>query len=137
MEKKIYSTTVVNKGGREGATVLPDGSALYDIALPGTKLENGLTDPERLFAAAYSSCFNQALTVAKERFSIAAHSIVSATVDLYEEEDATFSLGVKLSIQMPNVSKKQAELVVKYADRICPYSRALRNNVLVEFEIEN
>ncbi|MBS6193768.1 hypothetical protein AB1I58_07230 [Enterococcus hirae] len=60
MGKKIYSTTVLNKGGREGTTTLPDGTFLYDIVMPGSKLENGVTDPERLFAAAYGSCFNQA-----------------------------------------------------------------------------
>ncbi|MDT2600971.1 Ohr family peroxiredoxin [Enterococcus hulanensis] len=137
MTKKIYSTTVLNRGGREGSATLPDGTHLYDIALPGTKLENGLTDPERLFAAAYSACFNQALTVAKEKMGIETTTIVETTVDLYELNDNTFMLGVKLTVTVPNVSKANAEHMVNYADRICPYSRALRNNIKVEISVES
>ncbi|MGM0172907.1 Ohr family peroxiredoxin [Enterococcus sp. DIV0800] len=137
MEKKIYSTTVLNSGGREGTTTLIDGTFLYDIAMPGTKLENGLTDPERLFAAAYSSCFNQALAVAKDKMGIDTNTVVATTVDLYEMEDHTFTLGVKLTITVPNVSKANAEHMVKYANSICPYSRALRNNIKFEINVEN
>lgn len=132
MDEKIYSTTVLNNGGREGSTTLPDGTPLYDIAMPGTKLENGLTDPERLFAAAYSSCFNQALTVAKEKMGIDTGSTVSTTVDLYKMEDDTFTIGVKLTVTFPNISRANAEHLVNYADNICPYSRALRNNIKKE-----
>ena len=137
MEKKIYSTTVLNKGGREGSTTLLDGTFLYDIAMPGTKLKNGLTDPERLFAAAYGSCFNQALTVAKEKMGIDASTVVATTVDLYEMNDHTFTIGVKLVVTVPNISKANAEHMVNYANSICPYSRALRNNIHFEISIEN
>lgn len=137
MDKMIYSTTVINKGGREGDVTLLDGTPLYDIAMPGTKLENGLTDPERLFAAAYSSCFNQALTVAKGKMGIEASTDVETTVDLYELEDGTFTIGVKLTVTVSDVSKTNAEFMVNYAEQICPYSRALRNNVKVAINIES
>ncbi|MDB1654096.1 Ohr family peroxiredoxin [Enterococcus durans] len=135
MDKKIYSTTVINEGGREGTTRLPDGTSLYNVAMPGTKLEMGLTDPERLFAAAYSSCFNQALSVAKEKMGIDTKTIVETTVDLYEMKDQTFTIGIKLTIHIPNVSKLNAEQMVNYADRICPYSRAVRNNIKFEINV--
>ncbi|MBS6193767.1 hypothetical protein AB1I58_07235 [Enterococcus hirae] len=63
--------------------------------------------------------------------------VVATTVDLYEMEDHTFTIGVNLTVTVPNVSKPNANHMVKYANSICPYSRALRNNVRIEINVEN
>ena len=55
--KKIYETTIINTGGRAGEVHSPDKSFSYAVASPGVKKEN-TTNPEQLFAAAYSACFS-------------------------------------------------------------------------------
>ncbi len=49
---------MTNKGGRSGEVEAPDGSLSLKIAPPGA---GDATNPEQLFAAGYSSCFNSAL----------------------------------------------------------------------------
>ena len=58
--KKIFSTKMINIGGRNGEVHSPDKSFNLDIVAPGRKVE-GATNPEQLFAAGYSACFNSAL----------------------------------------------------------------------------
>ena len=44
----------------------PDKSFSYAVASPGVKKEN-TTNPEQLFAAAYSACFNGALELVMDQ----------------------------------------------------------------------
>ena len=64
--KKIYETTIINTGGRAGEVHSPDKSFSYAVASPGVKKEN-TTNPEQLFAAAYSACFNGALELVMDQ----------------------------------------------------------------------
>ncbi len=59
--KKIYSTKMINTGGRTGEVHAPDNSIQFQVVQPGQKVE-GATNPEQLFAAGFSSCFNSALS---------------------------------------------------------------------------
>lgn len=52
--KKIFSTKMINIGGRNGEVHSPDKSFNLDIVAPGRKVE-GATNPEQLFAAGYSA----------------------------------------------------------------------------------
>ncbi|EUJ33101.1 putative organic hydroperoxide resistance protein OhrA [Listeria cornellensis FSL F6-0969] len=61
--KKLYETTVINTGGRKGEVHSPDNIFFQDIASPkelGGEGGSG-SNPEQLFAAGYSACFNSAL----------------------------------------------------------------------------
>ena len=58
--KKIYSVKMTNTGGRAGEVFSDDHSLDLKIAAPGSK-QAGATNPEQLFAAGYSACFNSAL----------------------------------------------------------------------------
>ncbi|RAV24715.1 hypothetical protein DQE84_14170, partial [Staphylococcus warneri] len=59
--KKIYSTSILNKNGRSGSTFLPSGEKFMYIVSPGERLDQNISNPEQLFAASYSACFNQAI----------------------------------------------------------------------------
>ena len=56
---------MINTGGRNGEVHSPDKSFNLDIVAPGRKVE-GATNPEQLFAAGYSACFNSALDYIKK-----------------------------------------------------------------------
>ncbi len=64
--KKIYETTIINTGDVQEKFTHRDKSFSYAVASPGVKKEN-TTNPEQLFAAAYSSCFNGALELVMDQ----------------------------------------------------------------------
>ena len=125
--KKIYETTIINTGGRAGEVHSPDKSFSYAVASPGVKKEN-TTNPEQLFAAAYSACFNGALELVEGK------STVTARVSLFQGEDG-FSVGAELEVHIDGVDQAKAEELVKKAHEICPYSKATRNNIDVKLTV--
>jgi osmotically inducible protein OsmC len=132
--KKIYETAITNIGGREGEVHSADNSFSYAVTSPGRKKDNA-TNPEQLFAAAYSACFNSALEMVLEKEGIQAESTVTARVSLYQDEEGGFNVGVQLETHIEGVSEEQAHDLVEKAHQVCPYSRATRNNIEVDLVI--
>lgn len=135
MMKKIYSTTIINTGGREGEVFSPDKSFSYQVTSPGPHQENK-TNPEQLFAAAYSSCFNSALELVMAKEGINSKSTVKATVSLYSDDSSGFQVGVVLSVAIPEVDHETAKKLVQAAHEVCPYSKATKGNITVKLEVE-
>ena len=131
--KKIYETTIINTGGRAGEVHSPDKSFSYAVASPGVKKEN-TTNPEQLFAAAYSACFNGALELVMDQEKVEGKSTVTARVSLFQGEDG-FSVGAELEVHIDGVDQAKAEELVKKANEICPYSKATRNNIDVKLTV--
>ncbi len=127
--KKLYSTTMVNTGGRSGKVAAPDGSLSLNIAPPGGNADT--TNPEQLFAAGYSSCFNSALELVMQREKVQGDSTVTAIVSLYEREAFDFIIGVELQGHIEGVSKEQTQELLEKAHMVCPYSKATRGNIEV------
>lgn len=73
MANPLFTSTVTAVGGREGKVESPDGVIKLDLAMPGTPRAKQLsqaTNPEQLFAAGYSACFDSALQlIAKKNAS--------------------------------------------------------------------
>ncbi len=51
---------------------------------------------------------------------------------LGKREDGGFMIGVRLTVTLRGVSQHDAETIAEKAHTICPYSHALRGNVVVE-----
>lgn len=128
--KKLYSTTMKNTGGRAGEVSAPDNSLSLKIAPPGSGVADA-TNPEQLFAAGYSSCFNSALELVLKRENIKAASTVTAIVSLYEKEQFDFIVGVELEGHIEGVSKEETQALLEKAHLVCPYSKATRGNIEV------
>lgn len=128
--KTIYSTTMTNTGGREGESTAPDHSLDLKIARPGTDVP-GATNPEQLFAAGFSACFNSALSLVMLKERLRAPSTVSATVTLYEQAEQDFIIGVELEGHIEGVSPEQTQELLEKAHQVCPYSKATRGNIQV------
>jgi osmotically inducible protein OsmC len=95
------------------------------------------TNPEQLFAAAYSACFNGALQLVLERARVKYESSkVTAIVSLVEDPiDKGLKLSARIQAAIDGVDKETAEKYVKLAHNICPYSKAVKGNVEVEIEV--
>lgn len=134
--KVLYEATMTNTGGREGRVEAPDQSLALNIAAPEKKVENA-TDPEQLFAAGYSSCFNGALELMLKRGRASYESTtVTAKVRLLEDpEDKGFRIGATLICHIEGMPLDEAREYVEKAHAFCPYSKATRGNIEVELEV--
>lgn len=137
--KTLYESTMINVGARKGRVYSPDKSFTLDVAMP--KELGGedtiLTNPEQLFAATYSTCFNGALEVVLQKSRVDYEkTTVTATVSLVEDpEDKGLKIAAKLQVSIDGVDKEKALKYANIAHKNCPYSKAIRGNVDVTIEV--
>ncbi|CAK4644228.1 hypothetical protein LEN26_003002 [Aphanomyces euteiches] len=132
LEKVVYTAHVTTTGGREGHSKSTDGGKL-DI-----KLGTAALNPEQLFAAGYSACFIGALKVVagKEKVTLPEGLKVDASVDLGPIPTG-FGIAAKLVVHLPGLEKSAAQKLVDAADIVCPYSNAIRGNIVKELVVKN
>lgn len=131
--KKLFTATATAVGGREGRVRSQDGVIDVALAMPGVKKE--ATNPEQLFAAGYSACFDSALNVVARQEKIKhGGSEVTAHVSLNQGSDG-YSISVILDVLVRDVAIEVAQKLVEAAHQVCPYSRATRDNIIVELEV--
>lgn len=131
--KKLFTATATAVGGREGRVRSQDGVIDVALAMPGVKKE--ATNPEQLFAAGYSACFDSALNMVSRQEKIKhGGSEVTAHVSLNQGTDG-YSISVILNVLVRDVAIEVAEKLVEAAHQVCPYSRATRDNIIVELEV--
>lgn len=132
---KHYETTMINEGGRNGFVYAPGKSTKYVIKAPGTDPTETSTNPEQLFAAGYSSCFNSALELVLKQDKIQANSTVKATVSLYSDGPTDFYIGVALFGHIDGLNPEETQHYLEAAHAICPYSKATKGNIDVSINV--
>ncbi|MED4452113.1 organic hydroperoxide resistance protein [Metabacillus fastidiosus] len=139
MSEKLFTASVTANGGREGRVESSEGNIKLDLAMPGTPRKKQLpdaTNPEQLFAAGYSACFDGALQLMAKNAGVQFESEVTANVSLLKDEtDQGFKLGVTLQVKGTGIEKDKLEELVHKAHDFCPYSKATRGNVDVQLEV--
>ena len=131
--KVIYTAEAHVVGGRtDGHGRTSDGVLEVDLRLPGT--DEAGTNPEQLFAVGYAACFEGALGAVARREKVELGKVnIDSEVDLKTTEDRGFEVGVRLNVNLPDVTdSEQAKQIVAAAHQVCPYSRATRGNIDVE-----
>lgn len=126
--KVLFTAKVHTTGGREGAARSSDGRLNIKLSPPGAA-GNG-TNPEQLFAAGWSACFEGAMGIAarKAKVTLPPELAVDAEVDLCSTDGAYF-LQARLNVSVPGVQRELAQTLVDAAHQTCPYSKAIRGNV--------
>ena len=131
--KTLYTTTITNTGGRDGGrSEAADGSFAVVIAPPKTSSSKDTlaTNPEQLFAAGYSACFNSAINAALRNAGVKYKtSRVTATVHLLKDEVTGYALAVELEVAIDDFSRADNQKYAELAHQICPYSKAVRGNI--------
>jgi Ohr subfamily peroxiredoxin len=125
-----YIASATAHGARAGHVRSDNGRLDLDLAIPEEfGGPGGATNPEELFAAGYSACFQGALAVAGSKREIdTSESEVTARVHLTPPD---MNLSVELDVQIPGVDQETAQKLTESAHRICPYSRATKDNIEV------
>jgi Ohr subfamily peroxiredoxin len=135
--QKLYTTSATATGARGGSASTDDGRLSVNLSVPtGLGGDNGPgTNPEQLFALAYSACFQGALGVAGKNNGVdTSNSTVKAEVS-FLKGDAGFNIGVSLFVNIPGVDPETTLKLAQEAHQICPYSNATRGNVDVQLNV--
>ncbi len=134
MKKVRYTAKTHTTGGRDGASRSDDGCLDIKLSTPGTASAG--TNPEQLFAAGWSACFEGAMGIAanKMKVSLPAELAIDAEVDLCTI-GADYFLQARLNVSLPGVEREIARSLVDAAHQTCPYSKATRSNIDVEINL--
>lgn len=134
-KKVLYTAKTHTTGGREhGVSKSSDGRLDIKLNTPGAKGVG--TNPEQLFAAGWSACFEGALGILarKRQLALPEGTAIDAEVDLVSGSDG-YSLQARLNISLPGLDSETAEELIDEAQQTCPYSKAIKGNVKVEYNL--
>lgn len=130
--KILYNTSAISTGGRDGEVIVENSPLKFEMALPaelGGAKKNG-ANPEQLFAAGYAACFGSALqhVLRAKKMSIQVPTIHLA-VGIGRNDAGGFTLAVDIVAAFKDIDQNTAEVLVKEAHQVCPYSNATRGNI--------
>ncbi len=127
----LYKTQATALAGRNGQVKTNDGLLDLELAYPKEMGGTGAaTNPEQLFAAGYSACFSNAiLHVAREAKVALKSAPVTAEVGIGPNESGGFALTVSLAAEL-DLPQEQALELTRIAHQVCPYSNAVRGQLL-------
>lgn len=126
--KTLYTAHVHVTGGREGAARSSDGRLDIRLSTPGTPGVG--TNPEQLFAAGWSACFEGAMAIAAKAKGVALPEAlaIDAQVEL-RLGDEGYALAARLDVHVPGLDPDIARQIIEAAHRTCPYSKAVKGNI--------
>jgi lipoyl-dependent peroxiredoxin len=134
-EKVLFTAKTHTTGSRQnGISRSSDGRLDVKLSVPWTSGTG--TNPEQLFAAGWSACFEGAMGLAarKMKITLPAELAIDAEVDL-NLLDGAFFLRARLNVNLPGMAYEVAHAIVEAAHRTCPYSKATRDNIDVTINL--
>ena len=138
--KTLYSTKATATGGRNGQVKSENG--ILDLEVRHPKALGGANDdfanPEMLFAAGYSACFDSALNLVIKKEGISTGTTtVTANVSIGSNDAGGFGLEAELHANIPGVTLEVAQDLIEKAHQVCPYSNATSGNMPVKLTVSN
>jgi len=136
LEKRLYTAVATATSGRDGRVKSDDGA--IDMAVSPPKVMGGAgagTNPEQLFAAGYAACFGSALSLVARMQKIQTGPVAITAHVTLGQAGAAYGIAVELSAHIPEVSREQAEALLRAAHEVCPYSNATRGNIVVDLKV--
>lgn len=143
--KSLYTGIVSVTGGLHGHARLSgracssDNVLNLELSLPSQLGGPGgkTTNPEQLFAAGYAACFHGSMALVSKSVGInVSNATVTCAVTIGRDPaDGGYKLAAELTVEIPNVNREKIEQLVTKAYNMCPYSKAIRNNVDVTVTI--
>jgi len=134
-EKLLYTARTHTIGGRQdGMSRSSDGRLDVRLSAPGGA---GIgTNPEQLFAAGWSACFEGAMEIAarKRKIVLPSKSAIDAEIDLVLD-DGAYALRARLGVSLPGLDRDVARDLIDEAHQTCPYSKAVRGNIDVTVDL--
>jgi len=121
--QKIYEAEVTTLSGRNGHARSSDGLLDVDVRFP--KEMGGLgdaTNPEQLFAAAWSACFGTSVAIVAgiEKVNIGEVNVTAKISVLHS--NGNYDLGAHLMVKIDDIDHDTAKKLVEKTKSICSYS---------------
>ncbi|MFE8605098.1 organic hydroperoxide resistance protein [Archangium violaceum] len=136
----LYTATATSHGGRNGRVRSDNGTIDMPLTMPkalGGSEAAGSTNPEQLFAAGYSACFEGALRlVAGKMKKQIKDAHITAKVTIGKTPEGGFGLAVALHGKLEGISQAEADELMHAAHKVCPYSLATQGNIEVKLSSE-
>ncbi|WP_067728361.1 organic hydroperoxide resistance protein [Oceanobacillus damuensis] len=134
MSDIIFTSTATAKNGRDGHVKSDDGLIDLDLVNPAKgKSDKEGSNPEQLFAAGYSACYDGALNSVASQQNKQIESETTADVSfMKDKDDGGYKIGVTLNIKIEGVNPEEAQELAEAAHQACPYSKATRGNIEVK-----
>ncbi|WP_121667490.1 organic hydroperoxide resistance protein [Mesonia aquimarina] len=136
--KTFYTAKSTAHGGRVGTVKSDDGKIDMNLSVPKEMNGDGGdgTNPEQLFASAYSACYGSALqSIAEKKNLDLGDFSVTGSVSIGKTDEGDFQLSVVLDSYLPGVDVETGEELVNKAHEVCPFSRATRDNIDVTLNL--
>jgi Ohr subfamily peroxiredoxin len=133
--KVVYTAKTHTTGGRDnGAARSSDGRLDVRLSTPGSARIG--TNPEQLFAAGWSACFESAIALVarQKKIALPGEVAIDAEVDL-NLLDGGYVLSARLNVSLPGVARDVAQALLDEAHKVCPYSKATRGNIDVAINL--
>jgi Ohr subfamily peroxiredoxin len=134
--EKIYEAEVTTLAGRNGHAKSSDGLLDVDVRFPKEMGGSGAaTNPEQLFAAAWSACFGTSVTIAAgiEKIKIGEVSVTAKIAVIHS--NGNYDLRARLIIKIEDVDTDTAKRLVEKTKSICSYSKATKGNIETTYEV--
>ena len=128
----LYTGDATVRGARHGRAESSDGRLKVNLSTPRAMGgdDGPGTNPEQLFAAAWSACFGGAMEYIARQKNIQLGEVEIATkIGIGPGDGGVFGLTAEMTVNVPALSQAEAEKLVAEADVACPYSNAVRGNV--------
>jgi osmotically inducible protein OsmC len=93
------------------------------------------TNPEELLAAAHSSCFSMALSLALAEAGTPPESIQTTAAVTFEAGKGVLGSHLLVSARVPGITEAQFEAIAEEAKANCPISQALSIPITIEAEL--
>ncbi|NUS59761.1 MAG: organic hydroperoxide resistance protein [Lysobacter sp.] len=136
IEKELFTMHTHVVGGRhDGTGRSEDGHLDVKLAMPGSGKPG--TNPEALFGVGWSACFLGALSavMGQRKMRMPPETAIDAAVTLGNIADGNYQIAVKMRIDIPGLDMALKQELVEAAHQVCPYSRATRGNIDIQFEV--
>ena len=136
LDKVIFTSTCKSTGRDGKVESIGDSGSGLSLNLELHKDhggKGGATNPEELFAAGYSACFNGALQFMAAQNKIeCGPSTTTAAVQFGTTTEGGVGLAVQLSVEIEGVDQATADQLAALAHDFCPYSKATSGNIDVD-----
>jgi lipoyl-dependent peroxiredoxin len=134
--QKIYEAEVTTLAGRNGHARSSDGLLDVDVKFP--KEMGGLgdaTNPEQLFAAAWSACFGTSVAIVAgiEKVNIGEVNVTAKITVLHS--NGNYDLRAHLMVKIDDIDHDTAKMLVEKTKSICSYSKATYGNIKTTYEV--
>jgi osmotically inducible protein OsmC len=130
----IWTGTLFEGGGN----VALDSSGLATFEVNWKARSEGqanTTNPEELLAAAHSSCFSMALSLALAQAGSPPESIQTTAAVTFEAGKGVLGSHLLVSARVPGITEERFEGIAEDAKQNCPISQALKIPITIEAEL--